>query len=96
MALACAQEAGAVAQAKGINFGWTSEEFCHKLEAYVLSFGKTVREAKPSALQDFEAGRRCEIDAINGAVPLEAARVGLQSPTNKIVADIVRAKQNIF
>ena len=56
----------------------------------------TVREAKPSALQDFEAGRRCEIDAINGAVPLEAAKVGLEARTNQIVADIVRAKQSNF
>ena len=56
----------------------------------------TVREAKPSALQDFEAGRRCEIDAINGAVPAEAARVGLEAATNQVVADIVRAKQSTF
>ena len=57
---------------------------------------RTVREAKPSALQDFEAGRRCEIEAINGAVPGEAARVGLEARTNQVVADIVRAKQSIF
>ena len=56
----------------------------------------TVREAKPSALQDFEAGRRCEIDAINGAVPAEAARVGMEAVTNQVVADIVRAKQSTF
>ena len=56
----------------------------------------SVRDAKPSALQDFEAGRRCEVDAINGAVPSEAARVGLEAGTNQIVADIVRAKQSTF
>ena len=55
-----------------------------------------MREAKPSALQDFEARRKCEIDAINGAVPLEAAKVGLEARTNQIVADIVRAKQSNF
>ena len=56
----------------------------------------SVREAKPSALQDFEAGRRCEIDAINGAVPVEAARLGMEARTNQVVADIVRAKQSLF
>lgn len=94
LALACALEAGLVAKAKGIDFGWTLN-FEQKVEEYVLRFGSTVRDAKPSALQDVEAGRICEIDAINGAIPAEAAKVGLQAPTNQIIADLVRAKQSL-
>ena len=72
------------------------QSFRRKLEEYVLAFGATVREAKPSALQDYEAGRKCEIEAINGAISREAKKVGLESPTNAVVADIVIAKQSMF
>jgi len=99
LALTCALEAGRVARAKGITFGWVTEdaeEFDRKVEEYVLKFGSTVRGAKPSALQDFEARRKCEIDAINGAIPVEAAKVGMKAPTNQIIADVVRAKQSMF
>ena len=66
------------------------------VEAYIRQFGATVRGAKPSMLQDFEAGRRGEIDAINGAVEGEGAKVGVLGPVNKTVADAVRAKESVF
>ena len=40
LALACAVEAGLVARAKGIDFGWDTD-FEQTVEEYVLKFGST-------------------------------------------------------
>jgi len=40
------------------------------VEMYIRNFGSTVRDCKPSMLQDIEAKRPSEIDNINGAVVL--------------------------
>lgn len=90
LAAGCAAEADAVARAKGVALGFES------VEAYVREFGSKIRGAKPSMLQDMEARRRSEVDAINGAVPVEAAKVGLAAPVNATVAGIVRARENAF
>jgi len=90
VALACAREADAVARAQGIPLGFDD------VEEYVRKFGSTVRAARPSMLQDHLAKRRSEIDAINGAVPIEAAKVGMEAPVNQTVADLVRARESVF
>ncbi|CAD7957180.1 unnamed protein product [Amoebophrya sp. A25] len=94
LALSCAKEAACVARAKGLELscGDTDED----VEAYVLKFGGTVRAAQPSMLQDHLAKRKCEIMAINGAIPREAAKVGLGAPTNRILADLVLARESAF
>mmetsp|Transcript_54865 Transcript_54865/g.139038 ORF Transcript_54865/g.139038 Transcript_54865/m.139038 type:complete len:577 (-) Transcript_54865:317-2047(-) len=90
VAVACAREAADVARAQGIPLSFDNvEEFVHK-------FGSTVRAAKPSMLQDHLAKRCSEIDAINGAVPVEAAKVGMSAPVNQIVADLIRARESTF
>ena len=48
------------------------------------------RALKPSMLQDLEKGRRCEIDAINGAAPLAGRRIGVATPVNDQIVAIVR------
>jgi len=90
VALACAREADAVARKRGIPLSFDD------VEAYVRAFGLTVRAAKPSMLQDHLARRRSEIDAINGAVPFEAAKLGMTAPVNQTVADLVRARESSF
>eukprot|EP00929_Paragymnodinium_shiwhaense_P112096 TRINITY_DN80354_c0_g1_i1.p1 TRINITY_DN80354_c0_g1~~TRINITY_DN80354_c0_g1_i1.p1 ORF type:complete len:915 (-),score=296.95 TRINITY_DN80354_c0_g1_i1:170-2914(-) len=90
VALTCAREADAVARKMGIKLSFED------VEAHVRKFGESVRGAKPSMLQDHEAKRRSEIDAINGAVPVQAAKVGLSAPANQIVADAIRAKESLF
>jgi len=90
VALSCAREADAVARAQGIPLGFDN------VEEYVRKFGSTVRAARPSMLQDHLAKRRSEIDAINGAVPIEAAKVGMAAPVNQTVADLVRARESAF
>jgi len=90
VALACAREADAVARAKGIDLSFDD------VQQYVENFVKTVRGARPSMAQDHAAGRRGEVDAINGAIPVEAARVGLTAPVNQTVADLIRARESTF
>ena len=43
-----------------------------------------------SMLQDRKAGRRTEIDALNGAVSETAARLGIATPANNTIARLVR------
>lgn len=85
VALDCAAEAFAVAVARGIRLD------VDEPRAYVTAFGEAIRGARPSMLLDRLAGRRSEIDAINGAIPPRAAEVGLEAPVNATVAALVRA-----
>jgi 2-dehydropantoate 2-reductase len=43
-------------------------------------------------LLDVMAGRPCEIDVINGAIPPAARAVGVAAPVNEVVTALVRAK----
>jgi len=90
MALTCATEAFAVACKQNIRLAFED------VEAHVRKFGESVRQAKPSMLQDHLAKRRSEIDAINGAVPVEAAKVGMTALANQMLADAVLAREALF
>ena len=87
---ACASEAFQVARAKGI-----AVEIGDPV-AYVRAFGEKIPNARPSMLLDHMAQRRSEIDVINGAVPREAARLGLATPVNSTVSALVRAREGRF
>ena len=58
--------------------------------AYVRDFGSKIPGAKPSMLLDLEAGRRLEIDFINGAIPRVGREVGVAAPVNETVTALVR------
>jgi 2-dehydropantoate 2-reductase len=84
LALAIADETVAVARAAGI-------------EANPASVAATVNAAldqhgahKPSMLQDTLAGRRTEIEAINGAVMQAARKWGIQAPHTATLLALVR------
>lgn len=64
--------------------------------AHVRAFGAQMPAAKPSALLDIEAGRRSEIAVINGAIPREAAKVGLSAPVNATLTGLVRTREAGF
>ena len=81
----CAVEAYDVAVATGIELGF------HDPVEYAASFGRRIRGARPSMLLDRLAGRRCEIDAINGAIPPRAAALGLGAPCNEVITALVKA-----
>jgi 2-dehydropantoate 2-reductase len=86
VASACGGEAYAVARARGVALGFDDPV------AYVRAFGKKIAGARPSMLLDVLAGRPCEIDVINGAIPPAAREVGLAAPVNEVVTALVRAK----
>ena len=90
VASGCAREAYRVARARGIRL-----EFEDPV-AYVRDFGARIPGARPSMLLDHLAGRRSEIDAINGAVPPEALALGLEAPYNTVVSALVRAREARF
>lgn len=62
-------------------------------EAHIRAFAERVSAAKPSLLQDIEAGRSSEIDFINGAVVREAERAGLAAPVNRTLVALVRQRE---
>ena len=90
IASGCASEAHQVARAKGIRLDFDDPV------AYVHDFGAKIPGARPSMLLDHIAGRRSEIDAINGAIPPEALALGLEAPYNTLVSALVRAKETAF
>ena len=90
IASGCAAEAYRVARAKGIRLDFEDPV------AYVHDFGAKIPGARPSMLLDHMAGRRSEIDAINGAIPPEALALGLEAPYNTLVSALVRAKETAF
>ncbi|WP_278025479.1 ketopantoate reductase family protein [Xylanimonas ulmi] len=61
---------------------------------HVREFGARLPDAKPSALLDHLAGRRSEIPVINGAIPREAAKVGLTAPVNATLTALVLARED--
>ena len=64
--------------------------------SFVREFGGKIPHARPSMLLDHMAGRRCEIDVINGAVPVQAAAVGLKAPVNETVSALIRQRETAF
>ena len=83
----CAAEAFEIGCASGISFTFDDPE------RYVLEFGEKILDARPSMLLDYLAGRRGEIDVINGAIPTVAATLGRTAPVNATVSALVRAKE---
>ncbi len=84
----CATEAYRVAVAKKIPVDFDDPV------AYTRTFGSKIPGARPSMFQDFLAGRRCEIDAINGAIPPAAEEEGIEAPANVVVSSLIRSKEH--
>jgi 2-dehydropantoate 2-reductase len=84
VAMGCAVEAFDVAQAHGITISFDDPV------AYVDAFVARLPDARPSMLQDHLAGRRSELDAINGQVPIWGSSVGVATPLNDDIVERVR------
>jgi 2-dehydropantoate 2-reductase len=78
------QEVLSVARAKRILVNGAA------VEASVEMALRDHREHKPSMLQDLLAGRRTEIDAINGVVVQQAAQLGMQVPVTEALWRLVK------
>lgn len=84
---AAAIEAAEVARARGIAIDIPDPV------AHVRAFAGRMPKAKPSMLLDHEAGRPSEIDYINGAIPREAAKAGMEAPVNETLTRLVRIRE---
>ena len=87
IALSCAREAYAVGRAKGVAFSFDDPV------PYVTAFGARMPAARPSMLLDRLAGRRSEIDAINGMVPKLGKDLGIPTPYNDVLTAAVKARE---
>lgn len=56
-----------------------------------LNYIKEAGHHKPSMLQDIEAGRRTEVDFINGKIIEYGMRAGMQTPYNSALRSLVKA-----
>jgi 2-dehydropantoate 2-reductase len=85
---ACVREAVAVAAAHHIALD-VGDPIAH-----VRRLAGKIPEARASTLLDHLAGRRSEIDVINGAIPREAAKVGMTAPVNAAVVALIKARES--
>jgi 2-dehydropantoate 2-reductase len=84
-----AEETAAVAAALGISLPYPDAA------ARVRQHCRDVGPSKPSMLQDMERGRPTEIEAINGAIVREGARLGVPTPYNQALLLLVRAYEDV-
>ncbi|AEV29071.1 2-dehydropantoate 2-reductase [Sphaerochaeta pleomorpha str. Grapes] len=63
-----------------------------KLSFFLIPFAmKKHKNLKPSMLQDLEAGKPCEVDAINGIVCMYGKNVQVPTPYNDLVVETIHA-----
>ena len=87
LAHAIALETAAVAQAAHVSLPFDDPR------AYVATVASSTAQNISSMLADLRAGRRTEIEAINGAVVTMARRYGLGAPYNEAMVRLVRARE---
>jgi 2-dehydropantoate 2-reductase len=88
VASGCSQEAVRVAEALGVNLD-LSDPLGH-----VKALGSKIPNARPSMLLDAMAGRRGEVDAINGAISRLGAETGVATPMNDVVVSLIKARES--
>ena len=85
VARAAAAEAARVARAEGVDL--SREEAIGAL----ADVAQATAANTSSTLQDVEAGRLTEVDALNGAVVERGDRQGVETPVNRTIAGLIRA-----
>lgn len=81
------REAQQVAEALGVRFGMTVEQR--------FAVAQRLSDFKPSSLQDLEAGRRIEIEALLGVVVELARRLAIDTPTLDAVLALARLRARL-
>ncbi len=80
-----------VARAQGIKFNWPSPEE-YRNHFYTKLVPPTVKHL-PSMYYDVKAGKRLEIDALNGAIVKLAQEKGISVPVNETITNLIKAKE---
>lgn len=88
IAMGCAMETWTVGKALGIPFSFPNPN------VYVADFAASMPHARPSMLQDFEAGRPTEVEAIHGAVAKAGISQEIATPFNRIVCSLIQAREH--
>jgi 2-dehydropantoate 2-reductase len=79
------EECAAIARAKGIRLPFADAA------ARVREVAEKTAANKSSMLQDMLRGAQTECDAINGAIVSEGRRLGIPTPVNDILWQLVQA-----
>ena len=82
------EEAMLLVRARGISLTYSDP-----LEA-VKDVARKTGANRSSMLQDFDKGRKTEIDFINGAVVREADKLGISVPVNRTVTNLIRMMES--
>ncbi len=90
VALGCTMEAYRLGVAKGVKF-----KFDDPLR-YVTEFAATIPDVSPSMRLDALAGRRSEVDVINGQVVEQSKEFGLETPYNETLCAIIRRRESRY
>ena len=90
ISLGCMLEAYEIGLAKNIAFSFDDAV------AYGVKFAADMPHASPSMRLDHLAGKRSEIDAINGMVPVLGREMGIKTPYNDTLVALVRAREASF
>ena len=90
VAQGCAREAITVAGAANVRL-----DVGDPIE-HIRTLGGKIPNARPSMLLDHDAGRRGEVDAINGSIPRLGRRYGIPTPINETVVAIIKARESGF
>ena len=87
------EEIFAVAKAKGIELFWKSAQE-YKKHFYENLIPPTAAHY-PSMLQDIRAGKKTEIDSLNGAIVELGKTAGVETPVNWTITQLVKAKEKL-
>jgi 2-dehydropantoate 2-reductase len=86
---ALVKECVKVARANEIQLGW-------EFYPHAINYMKNAGNHKPSMLMDVEAGRRTEIDFINGKFVEYGLQAGIDTPFNTTLQSLVKGVQSKF
>jgi 2-dehydropantoate 2-reductase len=90
VAIGCMLEAHRLGVARGVTFSFDDPV------RYVTEFSATIPDASPSMRLDHLAGRRSEIDVINGQVVELSREAGFAAPYNETLCAVLRAREARF
>lgn len=80
-----------VARSRGIGLNWPTAE-AYRQHFYTKLVPPTAKHF-PSMYYDLKAGKRLEIDALNGAVVRLAKERGIAAPVNETIVSLLKAKE---
>jgi 2-dehydropantoate 2-reductase len=86
---ALVKECVKVARANEIQLGW-------EFYPHAINYMKNAGNHKPSMLMDVEAGRRTEIDFINGKFVEYGLQAGIDTPYNATLQSLVKGVHSKF